>query len=180
MAILLLQVQTAAFLFTLCLILTLFRAGKGLRERKKNTFNYIIGHTLTKKHCPSFLTWATGMSSSKRVLQISRCQKDLFWNKSCWKAEQVVYWTQHYLTQTEYKLRKVTWKRGFFYLIEILIRYLSLQTDLLCIIWPKRSKNLMSRKQQNMYVTGWRLRTSPGNLCKCTQNLCISQNQSKS
>lgn len=81
LAILLLQVQTAAFLFTLCLILTLFRAGKSLRERKKNTFNYIIGHTLVKKHCPYFLTWATGMSSSKRMLQISRCQKDLFWNK---------------------------------------------------------------------------------------------------
>lgn len=91
-AVLLLQVQTAAFLFTLCLMSTLFGAGKSFMKEKvrKNICNCAVGnvfriaHTLKKKIVP-LLIWATAMSSSKGTLHVSRCQRDLFWKKKMFK-----------------------------------------------------------------------------------------------
>lgn len=119
-AVLLLQVQTAAFLFTLCLMSTLFGAGKSFMKEKvrKNIWNCAVGnvfriaHTLKKKIVP-LLIWATAMSSSKGILHVSRCQRDLFWKKKkCLKTRQDVHWTQHYWTQTGKK--KKSHMKGFF------------------------------------------------------------------
>lgn len=118
-AILLLQVQTAAFLFTLCLMSTLFGAGESFMKEKvrKNICNCAVGivfriaRTLKKKIVP-LLIWATAMSSSKGILHVSRCQKDLFWKKMFKNKTRCIL--NPALLDWRKKKKRVIWKEDYF------------------------------------------------------------------